>query len=161
MRQHAEDKIYSALGRLRALKERRPETIIGVLGCMAQKDQDRSSAAPPHVDLVVGPGQLPPAGAAGGGGRAIGRPRLEVSLDRIGRQPARWSRQSFARFDPPRDRPSCAAVAVPGDGADHVRLRQVLHLLRRAAASAGRSRAARPRRSWTRSAAWPTTAAWK
>src|SRR5271163_3161815 len=39
VRQHAEDKIYSALGWVRRLKERKPELTIGVLGCMAQKDQ--------------------------------------------------------------------------------------------------------------------------
>src|SRR5439155_3671624 len=39
VRQHAEDKIYSALGRIRRLKEHKPELTIGVLGCMAQKDQ--------------------------------------------------------------------------------------------------------------------------
>ncbi len=58
VRQHAEDKIYSALGRLKKLKERRPELKIGVLGCMAQKDQDAIFRARPHVDIVVGPGQL-------------------------------------------------------------------------------------------------------
>ncbi len=36
VRQHAEDKIYSALGRIREEKERRPHLVIGVLGCMAQ-----------------------------------------------------------------------------------------------------------------------------
>jgi tRNA-2-methylthio-N6-dimethylallyladenosine synthase len=41
VRQHAEDKIYSALGQLRRHKQRCPEKIIGVLGCMAQKDQRR------------------------------------------------------------------------------------------------------------------------
>src|ERR1700750_3312549 len=40
VRQHAEDKIYSALGRLRPHKKRHPEKVIGVLGCMAQKDQE-------------------------------------------------------------------------------------------------------------------------
>ena len=40
VRQHAEDKIYSALGRIKRLKERKPELTIGVLGCMAQKDQE-------------------------------------------------------------------------------------------------------------------------
>ena len=39
VRQHAEDKIYSALGRLKHAKTHHPEKIIGVLGCMAQKDQ--------------------------------------------------------------------------------------------------------------------------
>jgi tRNA-2-methylthio-N6-dimethylallyladenosine synthase len=58
VRQHAEDKIYSALGRLKQVKQQRPGTIIGVLGCMAQKDQERIFKRAPHVDLVVGPGQL-------------------------------------------------------------------------------------------------------
>ena len=58
VRQHAEDKIYSALGRLKRVKEHRPDVIIGVLGCMAQKDRDLIFRRAPHVDLVVGPGQL-------------------------------------------------------------------------------------------------------
>ena len=58
VRQHAKDKIYSALGRLKHVKEHRPGAIIGVLGCMAQKDQEKIFKRAPHVDLVVGPGQL-------------------------------------------------------------------------------------------------------
>src|SRR5215210_771593 len=58
VRQHAEDKIYSALGRIRRLKEKKPELTIGVLGCMAQKDQGRILRRAPHVDVVAGPGQL-------------------------------------------------------------------------------------------------------
>ncbi|MCM8798421.1 MAG: tRNA (N6-isopentenyl adenosine(37)-C2)-methylthiotransferase MiaB, partial [Candidatus Omnitrophica bacterium] len=38
VRKHAEDKVYSALGRLKRRKRERPGTIIGVVGCMAQKD---------------------------------------------------------------------------------------------------------------------------
>jgi tRNA-2-methylthio-N6-dimethylallyladenosine synthase len=58
VRQHAEDKIYSALGRIKRLKETRPGLTIGVLGCMAQKDQEAIFRRAPHVDMVVGPGQL-------------------------------------------------------------------------------------------------------
>src|SRR5262245_13365805 len=58
VRQHAEDKVYSALGRIRRLKERKPDLTIGVLGCMAQKDQKQILRRAPHVDVVVGPGQL-------------------------------------------------------------------------------------------------------
>src|SRR5437667_9793888 len=58
VRQHAEDKIYSALGRLRGHKQRHPHKIVGVLGCMAQKDQDLIRKRAPHVDIVCGPGQL-------------------------------------------------------------------------------------------------------
>src|SRR5262245_59701157 len=58
VRQHAEDKIYSALGRVRRLKRRKPGAVVGVLGCMAQKDQDLIRKWAPHVDIVCGPGQL-------------------------------------------------------------------------------------------------------
>jgi len=58
VRQHAEDKIYSALGRLKPWKEQSPGRIIGVLGCMAEKDGRQILRRAPHVDLVVGPGRL-------------------------------------------------------------------------------------------------------
>src|SRR5215510_979997 len=58
VRQHAEDKIYSSLGRLRSHKRRYPEKILGVLGCMAQKDQELIKKRAPHVDLICGTGQL-------------------------------------------------------------------------------------------------------
>src|SRR5262245_51447002 len=58
VRQHAEDKIYSALGRLSGHKRAHPEKIVGVLGCMAQKDQELIRRRAPHVDIICGPGQL-------------------------------------------------------------------------------------------------------
>ena len=58
VRQHAEDKIYSALGRLRGHAERHPEKVVGVLGCMAQKDQEKILRRAPHVKLICGTGQL-------------------------------------------------------------------------------------------------------
>ncbi|MGD0382037.1 MAG: MiaB/RimO family radical SAM methylthiotransferase [Thermoguttaceae bacterium] len=127
VRQHAEDKIYSALGRLKNVKTHRPGTIIGVLGCMAQKDKERIFHRAPHVDLIVGPGQLRQIPALleqlssrpkilpshfgrgtqrvpGGEGRI-----LEVSLDR--KAGARSSvRESFQKFDPHR---TAAVRAVP------------------------------------------------
>ena len=101
VRQHAEDKIYSALGRLKHVKKRHPHKIIGVLGCMAQKDQQRIFHRAPHVDLVVGPGQLARLPAllqqiAAGEG-----PLLEVSLDRtVGQRTS--VRESFQQHDPVR-----------------------------------------------------------
>ena len=58
VREHAEDKIYSALGRVRHVKRRNPDAVIGVLGCMAQKDQELIRKRAPYVDMVVGTGQL-------------------------------------------------------------------------------------------------------
>ncbi len=58
IRQHAEDKVYSALGRLKPWKAAKPDRFIGILGCMAQKDKELIFRRAPHVDLVLGPGQL-------------------------------------------------------------------------------------------------------
>jgi len=58
VREHAEHKIYSALGRLKYAKRNAPQKVIGVMGCMAQKDQDLIFKKAPYVDLVVGTGQL-------------------------------------------------------------------------------------------------------
>ena len=58
VRAHAEEKIYSALGRLKNAKKRNPEKIIGVIGCMAQNHQKTVFTRAPYVDLVIGPGQL-------------------------------------------------------------------------------------------------------
>jgi tRNA-2-methylthio-N6-dimethylallyladenosine synthase len=102
VRQHAEDKIYSALGRLKHAKEKNPQKIIGVLGCMAQKDQQLILERAPYVDLIVGPGQLHQVPqlleeiAAGSG------PRLEVSLDRKAGNREEIQR-SFESYDPDRD----------------------------------------------------------
>jgi tRNA-2-methylthio-N6-dimethylallyladenosine synthase len=58
VREHAEEQIYSALGRLVGHKKKNPDKVIGVLGCMAQKDQELIRKRAPHVDMVVGTGQL-------------------------------------------------------------------------------------------------------
>jgi tRNA-2-methylthio-N6-dimethylallyladenosine synthase len=102
VRQHAEDKIYSALGRLKHAKKHNPHKIIGVLGCMAQKDQRLIFQRAPYVDLVVGPGQLHQIPELI---EKIGRgagPQMEVSLDRKAGTRAEIE-QSFESYDPLRD----------------------------------------------------------
>ncbi len=101
VRQHAEDKIYSALGRLKHVKDRHPEKVIGVLGCMAQKDRQLILKRAPHVDLVVGPGQIGqlPLLLDQVAGRR--EPRVEVSLDR-GQGSRRNVQESFQPYDPSR-----------------------------------------------------------
>lgn len=58
IREQAEEKTYSALGKLRETKAQHPDKKIGVLGCMAQKDQEIIFRRAPFVDMIVGPGQL-------------------------------------------------------------------------------------------------------
>ncbi len=57
VRQHAEERVLSHLGRLRHEKKKRPELIVGVIGCMAQR-LGRELVENEAVDLVAGPGQI-------------------------------------------------------------------------------------------------------
>ncbi|PYM39544.1 MAG: tRNA (N6-isopentenyl adenosine(37)-C2)-methylthiotransferase MiaB [Candidatus Rokuibacteriota bacterium] len=54
IREKAEDKVFSKLGELRKLKTRKPDLIIGVMGCMAQLQQGAIQRRAPAVDLVFG-----------------------------------------------------------------------------------------------------------
>src|SRR6516164_2740884 len=82
VRQHAEDKIYSALGRLRGHMSRHPEKVLGVLGCMAQKDQELILRRAPHVDVVCGTGQLDRLPELIAAVQETRKPQLALSLDR-------------------------------------------------------------------------------
>ena len=55
VREKAEDKVYSELGRYREIKLQRPDVIIGVGGCVAQQEGERIQKRAPFVDLVFGP----------------------------------------------------------------------------------------------------------
>lgn len=68
VREHAEERALNRLAQLKALKRKRPGLILGVTGCMAQKDAERLLEQLPHLDLILGT-------------RAI--PRLSPLLDRI------------------------------------------------------------------------------
>src|SRR4051812_44813134 len=102
VRQHAEDKIYSALGRLGPHKKRHPETVIGVLGCMAQKDRETVLKRAPYVDIVCGTGQLAQLPELIQAVRRTGQPQLALSLDR--KEASRTEvERSFESYDPLRD----------------------------------------------------------
>ena len=55
IREHAEDKVHSRLGFYNKIKEKKPSTIIGVLGCMAQNLKENILESKPYVDIVLGP----------------------------------------------------------------------------------------------------------
>jgi tRNA-2-methylthio-N6-dimethylallyladenosine synthase len=102
VRQHAEEKIYSALGRLRSHKQRHPSKILGVLGCMAQKDQQLIRRRAPHVDIVCGTGQLGRLPELIAEVQRTGKPQLALSLDR--KEASRLDvERSFESYDPLRD----------------------------------------------------------
>ena len=102
VREHAEEKTYSQLGQLKRLKNQHPEKVVGVMGCMAQKDQKLIFERAPYVDIVVGPGQLQQIPALirsieEGERRqmAVGLGRKDGSLDEI--------KRTHETFDPLRD----------------------------------------------------------
>src|SRR5579872_4872480 len=55
VREKAQEKVFSLLGEWRALKQRRPEVMIGVGGCVASQEGESIAQRAPCVDLVFGP----------------------------------------------------------------------------------------------------------
>ena len=58
IREKAEHKVYSLLGRLGGLKKNRPDLVIGVGGCVSQQKSEELARRAPEVDLVFGPDHL-------------------------------------------------------------------------------------------------------
>ncbi len=58
VRDHAEHKVRSRLGEVRQRKEREPHVVVGVLGCMAERDGEDLIRRMPVVDVLCGPGEL-------------------------------------------------------------------------------------------------------
>ncbi len=58
IREQAENRVFSKVGSLRALKRRKPELVIGVLGCSAQNHREAILSRYPQVGIVCGPGEF-------------------------------------------------------------------------------------------------------
>ena len=58
IREKAQDKVYHQLGRWRKLKEKNPNLIIGVGGCVASQEGEAIAQRAPFVDLIFGPQTL-------------------------------------------------------------------------------------------------------
>lgn len=58
IREKAQEKVFSQLGRWRKLKEKNPDLVIGVGGCVASQEGDNIQARAPYVDMVFGPQTL-------------------------------------------------------------------------------------------------------
>lgn len=102
VREHAEEKTYSAIGRALPRKRENPDTVVGVIGCMAQKDGEGVISRAPLVDLVVGTGQLAKIPELIGEVRRTKSPQFALSLGRSdgGRHEVE---ASFESYDPARD----------------------------------------------------------
>lgn len=58
IREKAQEKVFSELGRWRKLKEKNPDLVIGVGGCVASQEGDNIQKRAPYVDMVFGPQTL-------------------------------------------------------------------------------------------------------
>ncbi len=58
IREKAQEKVFSAVGRWKKIKDKRPEVIIGVGGCVASQEGEAIQKRAPYVDIVFGPQTL-------------------------------------------------------------------------------------------------------
>lgn len=58
IREKAHHKAISEIGRARLYKENRPDTLIGVCGCVAEQEKEALFERYPHIDLIFGPDQI-------------------------------------------------------------------------------------------------------
>lgn len=53
IREKAQEKVFSELGRWRKLKEQNPDLVIGVGGCVASQEGDNIQKRAPYVDMIL------------------------------------------------------------------------------------------------------------
>jgi tRNA-2-methylthio-N6-dimethylallyladenosine synthase len=83
VREKAQEKVFSDLGRVRELKEANPNLIIGVGGCVASQEGASIVARAPYVDLVFGPQTLHRLPQMIDRRRESGRAQVDISFPEI------------------------------------------------------------------------------
>ncbi len=83
IREKAEDKVFSDLGRVRVLKQQNPNLLIGVGGCVASQEGEAIIKRAPYVDMVFGPQTLHRLPQLIAARRATGRPQVDISFPEI------------------------------------------------------------------------------
>jgi tRNA-2-methylthio-N6-dimethylallyladenosine synthase len=83
VREKAQEKVFSDLGRVRALKEANPDLVIGVGGCVASQEGAAIISRAPYVDLVFGPQTLHRLPAMIRKRRETGRSQVDISFPEI------------------------------------------------------------------------------
>jgi tRNA-2-methylthio-N6-dimethylallyladenosine synthase len=58
IREKAEQKFFSELGRLKQLKDEKPDLVIAVAGCIAQQEGANILSRAPYVDMIFGPSDI-------------------------------------------------------------------------------------------------------
>jgi len=83
IREKAQEKVFSQLGRWRPWKQRRPDLVIGVGGCVASQEGAAIRDRAPYVDLVFGPQTLHRLPRMLDDLRSMQRPQVDVSFAEI------------------------------------------------------------------------------
>jgi len=83
VREKAQEKVFSDLGRVKPLKQLKPDLVIGVGGCVASQEGAAIVERAPYVDVVFGPQTLHRLPALIARRRATGRPQVDISFPEI------------------------------------------------------------------------------
>lgn len=83
IREKAEEKVFSDLGRARAMKKANPNLLIGVGGCVASQEGQAIIKRAPYVDVVFGPQTLHRLPQLIAARRASGKPQVDISFPEI------------------------------------------------------------------------------
>ncbi len=103
VREKAQEKVFSDLGRVRALKRERPGLIIGVGGCVASQEGEAIVERAPYVDVVFGPQTLHRLPELIARRRETGRPQVDIRFPEI---------EKFDRMPPARSEGASAFVSI-------------------------------------------------
>jgi tRNA-2-methylthio-N6-dimethylallyladenosine synthase len=103
IREKAQEKVFSQLGRWRPLKEKRPDVVIGVAGCVASQEGDAILRRAPFVDMVFGPQTLHRLPEMLDRVRDSGQPTVDTSFPEI---------EKFDHLPPPGARGPSAFVST-------------------------------------------------
>ncbi len=103
IREKAQEKVFSQLGRWKALKQANEAVVIGVGGCVASQEGDAIVKRAPYVDLVFGPQTLHRLPEMIEARRATGKPQVDISFPEI---------EKFDRLPEPRAEGPTAFVSI-------------------------------------------------
>ena len=103
VREKAQEKVFSDLGRVKHLKKQKPDLVIGVGGCVASQEGAAIVARAPYVDVVFGPQTLHRLPALIERRRSTGKPQVDISFPEI---------EKFDHMPPARVEGASAFVSV-------------------------------------------------
>ncbi|HQR77287.1 MAG TPA: tRNA (N6-isopentenyl adenosine(37)-C2)-methylthiotransferase MiaB [Burkholderiaceae bacterium] len=83
VREKAQEKVFSDLGRVKHLKRERPDLVIGVGGCVASQEGAAIVERAPYVDIVFGPQTLHRLPQLIEARRRTGRPQVDISFPEV------------------------------------------------------------------------------